>query len=970
MPPSRVNKPSALDLSFGISSSQSPSASASGFDTNIRSTQSNSVNDRKASKRKATDHRQSATKKTKLSDTVSDTGFYCSPPYFLVAEESSNLVLEGEDSKSEDDEREGCDSGKPVRHLNNFTIFDTKNRDELVPLSILGEADDTDRKIEAAGYAKARFKNEVDEDEGHGGYDSETNPGLYLRLRNVIGFYMDYTTPNGLPYLETKAAWYILLAPSEQYWPLFRHFLVPHCLVQISISWALKNRVSTYDDFMTHLNTKTDPFGSPFEEEDMSEISGTMNQVLRNAILDLYGDDKDKADEIRATTLIRHWIPVSEVFTRCRKRNTGKPPQLLRGPDMAVHLADKQTLPHATPRIFNLAKEFFTAKIRCIGPVIRKPAGEEDLKRRQERAATEKLRSLIRRAHQSGSCTLDYRREDATKGKKFLRAVQINGTDYRAGDTVIVPIGVDEDAPKSRKAVSPPILPPPDTSEIVGKHISDFFCLETPPLVDNNIIPKRCYICDLEAEEDERKAINVVHEGDKQVGMSYNGIILHPYDFVLYRNPENGPACIGQVQELLLGSRVTQLVVKRLGRVALLAEDVLPEEACKDERHLFLTESTDIIDHTSILRTIYVCSAINVREAAREEWLSFAPEHFFLRYTFPSMDVTNWNKRRRVPPEKLDICTRCMTKRVEYFRSMKEFISQNAQRPLRALDIFGGVAAMGTGMEIGSRCIKVTHAIELSPSMARTYSKNSPDTKVFNQCANTVLRYIVRRRDKHTHDKDGNLIKKEVPFQLYDRDGKTQVPEPPDKGQIDVITASLSGHTNFDSNMYMSANDRNLSPLVPLLSFVDFYQPIYVFIEGSNHILEDEVKQGGPKLLIRALVDMGYQVRFAHVQAGHYGTPQHRILFVLIAAKMGSFLPDLPQPTHDFDMRGTLSVHLDFEKDIDAEESQQEDNENKRNRKKVSRRMIPIDTTRGVALHPAVSVKDAIGDLHMFDWWV
>jgi DNA (cytosine-5)-methyltransferase 1 len=266
-----------------------------------------------------------------------------------------------------------------------------------------------------------------------------------------------------------------------------------------------------------------------------------------------------------------------------------------------------------------------------------------------------------------------------------------------------------------------------------------FSNLVTPPLANDNIIPKHCHICDFETEEEERKAANVVREGGKEVGMKYNGTTLHPYDFVLYMNPEKGPGCIGQIQEIQSSSREIRLVVRRLGRVSQLAEGVLPEEECKDEvckthhlkydsqtylfnqRHLFLTKSTDIVDYTSIIRKIYVCSAINVGEAAREDWLSFAPEHFFLRYAFPSMNITDWNTRRRVSPEKLNICRRCMEERVEYFQSMKGFVSQKSQQPLRALDIFGGAAAMGAGMEMGSRCIKVTHAIELSPSTARTY---------------------------------------------------------------------------------------------------------------------------------------------------------------------------------------------------------------------------------------------------------
>jgi len=43
-------------------------------------------------------------------------------------------------------------------------------------------------------------------------------------------------------------------------------------------------------------------------------------------------------------------------------------------------------------------------------------------------------------------------------------------------------------------------------------------------------------------------------------------------------------------------------------------------------------------------------------------------------------------------------------------------------KPLRTLDLFGGVGAFSSGIAQGSRCMKVTHAIEISPSAAKTFA--------------------------------------------------------------------------------------------------------------------------------------------------------------------------------------------------------------------------------------------------------
>lgn len=88
-----------------------------------------------------------------------------------------------------------------------------------------------------------------------------------------------------------------------------------------------------------------------------------------------------------------------------------------------------------------------------------------------------------------------------------------------------------------------------------------------------------------------------------------------------------------------------------------------------------------------------------------------------------------------------------------------------------------------------------------------------------------------------------------------------------------------------------------------------------------------------------------YQLRYCLLQAGHYGTPQGRIRFFLVAALDGYPLPELPQPTHDFPGVHGLQIRLPTGDTI-----------------------RPIQTTNGVAPHPYVTIDDAISDLPRFDW--
>jgi len=100
-----------------------------------------------------------------------------------------------------------------------------------------------------------------------------------------------------------------------------------------------------------------------------------------------------------------------------------------------------------------------------------------------------------------------------------------------------------------------------------------------------------------------------------------------------------------------------------------------------------------------------------------EEWKATSPLHFYINYRFPSLDVLTWNERTIMRPEDLDICKRCLKPNIKNFHKLKDFVKDGP--PLRVFDPFAGVGAFALAMEeLG--CFKFTHAIEISPSAART----------------------------------------------------------------------------------------------------------------------------------------------------------------------------------------------------------------------------------------------------------
>lgn len=90
---------------------------------------------------------------------------------------------------------------------------------------------------------------------------------------------------------------------------------------------------------------------------------------------------------------------------------------------------------------------------------------------------------------------------------------------------------------------------------------------------------------------------------------------------------------------------------------------------------------------------------------------------------------------------------------------------------------------------------------------------------------------------------------------------------------------------------------------------------------------------------------LSYQVRYGILQAAHYGTPQSRARFFMVAAKYGFPLPELPQPTHDFPFADSLEIKFP-----------------------VGHHIKPIWTRTGYAPHRFVTIDDAISDLPRFDW--
>ncbi|KAJ6520196.1 S-adenosyl-L-methionine-dependent methyltransferase [Mycena sanguinolenta] len=443
-------------------------------------------------------------------------------------------------------------------------------------------------------------------------------------------------------------------------------------------------------------------------------------------------------------------------------------------------------------------------------------------------------------------------------------------------------------------------------------------------------------------------------EGQVVAGVAFEGKKYHPNDFFLYNGGRNGPAQIGYIEGFLVADRgkgLPKVQFTTVGRIGDLEGVALDDgRNVYPERHVFLTDEKAEVFVDQLVAPIHVYAwDFFLNEAELKRWIDYSPHNFYCSYRLPSL-AAEWTRRAPVP-KTLYVCEFCPSDMFQREHREREFDLEHKSNNYQCLDLFGGTGAFSQAFAEGSRGLfKPTHLIEISPSAARTAQKNAPNLITYCQDANILLRYFIK--SKANQDV-------EVPCQLWD--DKTPVPPPMEPGKVGVIYAGLPCQSHSGLNMYRKAEDRKSNLILTALSYVDFLRPDFFVLENvpgflkysllaqqaSRHRVEGGIEMGGLKLMLRALLEMGYQWRFSLLQAGNYGAPQNRVRFFLVAALHGQPLPDMPQPTHDFEVTHQLRVQLPYS-----------------HRPRIG----PIRTSRGRAPHPAVSVEDAIADLLQWDW--
>lgn len=137
---------------------------------------------------------------------------------------------------------------------------------------------------------------------------------------------------------------------------------------------------------------------------------------------------------------------------------------------------------------------------------------------------------------------------------------------------------------------------------------------------------------------------------------------------------------------------------------------------------MFITNETIRVRIDDLLGVVFVPTVDSLQDVMKlQEWVSLSPDHFYLKYEFPSVRPAYWNQKRRVKWHEHNVCAPCWQDKLREVKGLKDFFKDKKRNPLKTLDLFGGVGAFSDSLSQGSGSLKITHAIEIMPSAAKTF---------------------------------------------------------------------------------------------------------------------------------------------------------------------------------------------------------------------------------------------------------
>lgn len=210
---------------------------------------------------------------------------------------------------------------------------------------------------------------------------------------------------------------------------------------------------------------------------------------------------------------------------------------------------------------------------------------------------------------------------------------------------------------------------------------------------------------------------------------------------------------------------------------------------------------------------------------------------------------------------------------------------------LRSLDVFAGGGGLSEGAH-QTGAVTTVVAVEFEVPIAHAFGLNHTKTAVLAADCNALLHAVIYPG----HDTEGTRA-------LTSTQRSTM--EATSKGRITMLMGGppcqgYSGMNRHKAGVYSKFKN---SHVVPYLSYLDFYRPDYFILENVEKMAihpEKSDRHAVARMIVRSILEMGYQCTIAVLQAADYGVPQSRTRTIILAALPGLLLPRHPVPLHTF----------------------------------------------------------------------
>ncbi|KAI9221999.1 hypothetical protein BC828DRAFT_404432 [Blastocladiella britannica] len=294
--------------------------------------------------------------------------------------------------------------------------------------------------------------------------------------------------------------------------------------------------------------------------------------------------------------------------------------------------------------------------------------------------------------------------------------------------------------------------------------------------------------------------------------------------------------------------------------------------------------------------------------------------------------------------------------------------------PLIGLDLFSGCGGLTVGFDRGPLATTSTRwAIEFDAHAAAIFQRNVPEATVIQADAGAVLRAMVDPSTASKHLPDG-----------FDA---SQLPKSGDVGML-YCGPPCQGFSGMNQNR--TNEDHKNALILTALSYVEVLRPTVFLLENVTGMLgfrlgavrraKGKVETGGytmgvPRLIVRVLLDLGYQVGWSVLQVGAFGSCQSRRRVIFVTTLPHVKLPVFPEPMYLFRTESVKMATYDpalrsIDDDaVDMDDSDQVPphwrHDEEPNQEWNSTLSFVSDRW---ALFPPRFVRDAISDLPGFDY--